>query len=133
MILHPLKNTYESYTGGSNLAYKYQADPPNTQVNDIVRSTCAFLRRGQKADYDLWAAQGPDYKIWDYNHCIEAFKAVENIAHKSSDEEFKNYHGFNVALDKMQMEHENIRWKSTFRWLMVIRDLSPFEIILLVD
>ncbi|GBC36798.2 choline dehydrogenase [Rhizophagus irregularis DAOM 181602=DAOM 197198] len=122
------------------------ADPPNTQVNDIVRSTCAFLRffeqvkqignilqRGQKVDYDLWAAQGPDYKIWDYNHCIEAFKAVENIAHKSSDEEFKNYHGFNVALDKMQMEYENIRWKSAFRWLMVIRDLSPFEIILLVD
>ncbi|CAB4481357.1 uncharacterized protein OCT59_003033 [Rhizophagus irregularis] len=52
-------------------------------------------KRGQKVDYDLWAAQGPDYKIWDYNHCIEAFKAVENIAHKSSDEEFKNYHGFN--------------------------------------
>ncbi|CAB4390426.1 unnamed protein product [Rhizophagus irregularis] len=46
-------------------------------------------KRGQKVDYDLWAAQGPEYKIWDYNHCLEAFKAVENIAHESSDEEFK--------------------------------------------
>ncbi|CAB4428445.1 unnamed protein product [Rhizophagus irregularis] len=71
------------------------ADPPNTQVNDIVRSPCAFLRffeqvkqignilqRGQKVDYDLWAAQSPEYKIWDYNHCLETFKAVKNIAHK---------------------------------------------------
>lgn len=30
-----------------------------------------------------------------YIYLIIAFKAVENIAHKSSDEEFKNYHGFN--------------------------------------
>jgi len=30
-----------------------------------------FFRRGHKADYDIWAAQGPEYKIWDYDHCLE--------------------------------------------------------------
>ncbi|CAI2200399.1 7055_t:CDS:2, partial [Funneliformis geosporum] len=39
--------------------------------------------RGQKADYDNWADQGPEYKIWDYDHCLE---------------EFKKYHGFDGLL-----------------------------------
>ncbi|RIA86615.1 GMC oxidoreductase [Glomus cerebriforme] len=55
-------------------------------------------RRGQKADYDLWASQGPEYKIWDYDHCLEAFKAIENNARENPDEEFKKYHGFNGLL-----------------------------------
>ncbi|CAG8695283.1 3542_t:CDS:2, partial [Funneliformis mosseae] len=54
--------------------------------------------RGQRADYDSWAAQGPEYKIWDYDHCLEAFKAVENNARENPDEEFKKYHGFNGLL-----------------------------------
>ncbi|CAG8639197.1 12015_t:CDS:2 [Racocetra fulgida] len=54
--------------------------------------------RGHKDDYDSWAAQGPEYIIWNYHHCLEAFKAVENNARKNSDEEFKNYHGFNGLL-----------------------------------
>ncbi|CAB4484330.1 alcohol oxidase [Rhizophagus irregularis] len=128
-----------------------EAGPPNIQVNDIMRSPCAYpsvsrtietdwgyytenqkmpgivdptkevlnkginysrgkviggcstvnamiYTRGQKADYDLWAAQGPEYKIWDYDNCLEAYKAVENNTRKSPDEEFKKYHGFNGLL-----------------------------------
>ncbi|RIA83811.1 GMC oxidoreductase [Glomus cerebriforme] len=128
-----------------------EAGPPNTQVNDIMRSPCGFRSvyrtsetdwgystedqkmpgtvdptkevinkgipyargkviggcstvnamiyiRGQKVDYDLWAAQGPEYKIWDYDHCLEAFKAIENNTRENPDEEFKNYHGFNGLL-----------------------------------
>lgn len=30
-----------------------------------------IFRRGHKADYDLWAAQDPDYIIWNYDHCLE--------------------------------------------------------------
>ncbi|CAG8496395.1 12901_t:CDS:2 [Acaulospora colombiana] len=51
-----------------------------------------------KADYDLWAAQDPEYIIWNYDHCLEAFKAVENNARKNPDVEFENYHGFNGLL-----------------------------------
>ena len=36
----------------------------NAKIFDI-------FRRGQKTDYDIWAAQGPEYKIWDYDHCLE--------------------------------------------------------------
>ncbi|CAG8470397.1 2522_t:CDS:2 [Gigaspora margarita] len=54
--------------------------------------------RGHKADYDLWAAQDPEYIIWNYYHCLEAFKAVENNARKNPDVEFENYHGFNGLL-----------------------------------
>ncbi|CAG8531120.1 3511_t:CDS:2 [Funneliformis caledonium] len=54
--------------------------------------------RGQKSDYDSWAAQGPEYIIWDYGHCLEAFKAVENNARANPDEEFKKYHGFDGLL-----------------------------------
>ncbi|CAG8661219.1 12718_t:CDS:2 [Funneliformis mosseae] len=54
--------------------------------------------RGHKADYDLWAAQDPEYIIWNYDHCLEAFKAVENNARKDPDVEFENYHGFNGLL-----------------------------------
>ncbi|RIA86617.1 GMC oxidoreductase [Glomus cerebriforme] len=128
-----------------------EAGPPATQINDIMRSPCAFglvhrtsetdwgyfmeeqkmpgaidptkevfnksvayprgkviggcstingmaYMRGQKADYDLWAAQGPEYEIWDFDHCIEAFKAIENNARENPDEEFKKYHGFNGLL-----------------------------------
>ncbi|PKY25040.1 alcohol oxidase [Rhizophagus irregularis] len=137
-----------------------EAGPPNTQVNDIMRSPCGFpsvyrtsetdwgystedqkmpsivdptkevlnkgmpyargkviggcstinamvYTRGQKADYDLWAAQGPEYKIWDYDHCLEAFKAVENNERKSPDEEFKKYHGFNGLLNVQDSSDDN--------------------------
>ncbi|PKY22845.1 alcohol oxidase [Rhizophagus irregularis] len=137
-----------------------EAGPPNTQVNDIMRSPCGFPSvyrtsetdwgystedqkmpsivdptkevlnkgfpyarakviggcstvnamvyiRGQKADYDLWAAQGPEYKIWDYEHCLEAFKAVENNSRKSPDEEFKKYHGFNGLLNVQDSSNDN--------------------------
>ena len=30
-----------------------------------------FFRRGQKYDYDTWAAQGPEYKIWNFDNCLE--------------------------------------------------------------
>ncbi|PKY35023.1 hypothetical protein RhiirB3_533029, partial [Rhizophagus irregularis] len=63
--------------------------------------------RGQKADYDFWATQGPEYKIWDYDHCLEAFKAVENNARKSSDKEFKKYHGFNGLLNVQDSSNDN--------------------------
>ncbi|GBC07869.1 hypothetical protein RclHR1_07740008 [Rhizophagus clarus] len=119
-----------------------EAGPPNTQVNDIMRSPCEtdwgyfsedqkmssiidptkeisnkgfpyprgkviggcsavngmIYIRGHKADYDLWASQSPEYKIWDYEHCLEAFKAIENNTRKNPDEEFKKFHGFNGLL-----------------------------------
>ncbi|CAG8606988.1 17357_t:CDS:2, partial [Acaulospora morrowiae] len=40
----------------------------------------------------------PEYIIWNYDHCLEAFKAVENNARKNPDVEFENYHGFNGLL-----------------------------------
>ncbi|GBC07870.1 hypothetical protein RclHR1_07740009 [Rhizophagus clarus] len=142
-----------------------EAGPPNTQVNDIMRSPCAYpsvylasdtdwgyysesqkmpsivnptkevinkrirfprgkviggcstvnamiYMRGQKADYDLWASQGSEYEIWDYDHCLEAFKAIENNARKNSDEEFKKYHGFNGLLyvqDRQDGIHDVIK------------------------
>ncbi|CAG8800983.1 5602_t:CDS:2, partial [Racocetra persica] len=101
-----------------------EAGPPNTHVNDIMRSPCAFFTaartgetdwgyftedqvmpgtvdpteevlkkgfpyprgkviggcscvnamaymRGHKADYESWAAQGSEYIIWNYDHCLE--------------------------------------------------------------
>ncbi|CAG8732358.1 15675_t:CDS:2, partial [Acaulospora morrowiae] len=51
--------------------------------------------RGQKKDYELWAEQGPEYKIWDWEH---SFKAVENNARENPSEEFKKYHGFDGLL-----------------------------------
>ncbi|RHZ85265.1 hypothetical protein Glove_67g129 [Diversispora epigaea] len=124
-----------------------EAGPPDTHINDIMRSPCAYATvsrtnetdwgystedqkmpgtvdsneevfplargkviggcstvnamaymRGHKDDYNRWAAQGPEYIIWNYDHCLEAFKAVENNARKNPDEYFKNYHGFNGLL-----------------------------------
>ncbi|KAF0441151.1 alcohol oxidase [Gigaspora margarita] len=54
--------------------------------------------RGQAKWYNNWAAQGPEYKIWDWDHCLEAFKAVENNSRKNPDETFKKFHGFNGLL-----------------------------------
>ncbi|CAG8725768.1 12909_t:CDS:2, partial [Acaulospora morrowiae] len=51
--------------------------------------------RGHPEDYNDWANQGPEYKHWGYDHCLEAFKATENNFNKDSDDEFKKYHGFN--------------------------------------
>ncbi|CAG8501398.1 5473_t:CDS:2 [Racocetra fulgida] len=48
--------------------------------------------------YNDWAAQGPEYKIWDWDHCLEAFKAVENNSREKPDETFKKFHGFNGLL-----------------------------------
>ncbi|KAF0446325.1 alcohol oxidase [Gigaspora margarita] len=54
--------------------------------------------RGQAKEYNDWAAQGPEYKIWDWDHCLEAFNAVENNSRKNPDEKFKEFHGFNGLL-----------------------------------
>ncbi|CAG8779706.1 30624_t:CDS:2 [Gigaspora margarita] len=54
--------------------------------------------RGQAKVYNDWAAQGPEYKIWDWDHCLEAFKAVEKNSRKNPDEKFKKFHGFNGLL-----------------------------------
>ncbi|KAF0473742.1 alcohol oxidase [Gigaspora margarita] len=51
--------------------------------------------RGQAKQYNDWAAQGPEYKIWDWDHCLEAFKALENNSRENPDEKFKQLHGFN--------------------------------------
>ncbi|RIB22972.1 GMC oxidoreductase [Gigaspora rosea] len=51
--------------------------------------------RGKAKQYNDWAAQGPEYKIWDWDHCLEAFKALENNLRENPDEEFKQFHGFN--------------------------------------
>ncbi|CAG8572218.1 14146_t:CDS:2, partial [Cetraspora pellucida] len=54
--------------------------------------------RGQAKGYNDWAAQGPEYKIWDWDHCLEAFKAIENNSREKPDETFKKFHGFNGLL-----------------------------------
>ncbi|CAG8728569.1 21205_t:CDS:2, partial [Racocetra persica] len=64
--------------------------------------------RGQKFDYDLWAAQSPEYKIWDYEHCLEAFKATENNTRENPDEEFKKYHGSEGLLHVQDVEIQDI-------------------------
>ncbi|CAG8838001.1 28023_t:CDS:2, partial [Racocetra persica] len=54
--------------------------------------------RGQAKGFNNWAAQGPEYKIWDWDHCLEAFKATENNSRNKPDEKFKQFHGFNGLL-----------------------------------
>ncbi|CAI2183514.1 1849_t:CDS:10 [Funneliformis geosporum] len=50
--------------------------------------------RGHQLDYEEWASQGPDYrKYWNWDKCLEAFKAIENNQRKEQDDEFKYYHG----------------------------------------
>ncbi|CAG8539125.1 18197_t:CDS:2 [Gigaspora margarita] len=60
-------------------------------------NTMVYIR-GQAKEYNDWAAQGPEYKIWDWDHCLEAFKAIENNSRKNSDENFKKFHGFDGLL-----------------------------------
>ncbi|CAG8835639.1 5877_t:CDS:2, partial [Gigaspora margarita] len=50
----------------------------------------------QAKQYNNWAAQGPKYKIWDWDHCLKAFKALENNSQENLDEKFKQLHGFNA-------------------------------------
>ncbi|CAG8717091.1 35231_t:CDS:2, partial [Gigaspora margarita] len=57
-----------------------------------------IYKRVQAKEYNDWAAQGPEYKIWDLYHCLEAFKALENNSREKSDENFKKFHGFNGLL-----------------------------------
>ncbi|RHZ78340.1 hypothetical protein Glove_166g25 [Diversispora epigaea] len=62
--------------------------------------------RGQPGDYNYWASQGgPEYKIWDYEHCLEAFKSIESISRENPDEETKKYRGFNGLINVF--EHED--------------------------
>ncbi|CAG8657498.1 12662_t:CDS:2, partial [Racocetra fulgida] len=56
--------------------------------------------------YNKWAAQGPEYKIWDWNHC---FEAIENNAREKPDEEFKKYHGFNGLLHVEDIQNDNFK------------------------
>ncbi|KAF0348683.1 alcohol oxidase [Gigaspora margarita] len=65
--------------------------------------------RGQKTEYNKWADQGPEYKIWDWDHCLEAFKATENNAREKPDEEFKKYHGFNGLLHVEDIQNDNFK------------------------
>ncbi|CAG8694853.1 34984_t:CDS:2 [Gigaspora margarita] len=44
------------------------------------------------------ASQGPEYKICDWNHCLEAFNAIENNSQENPDKEFKKFYGFNGLL-----------------------------------
>ncbi|CAI2169797.1 19038_t:CDS:2 [Funneliformis geosporum] len=78
--------------------------------------------RGQKADYDSWAAQGPEYKIWDYDHCLEAFKAVEKNARKNPDEEFKKYHGYDGLLHVQDSPFDT--YEITKDFMKVVEDLG---------
>ncbi|CAG8696915.1 32807_t:CDS:2 [Gigaspora margarita] len=52
------------------------------------------------------AAQGPEYKIWNWDHCLEAFKAIENNSQENSDEKFKKFHGFNGLLHVQDPQNE---------------------------
>ncbi|CAG8613930.1 15613_t:CDS:2, partial [Dentiscutata heterogama] len=83
-------------------------------IKEILKKESSYLRgkvwggssslhamvylRGQAKGYNDWAAQGPEYKIWDWDHCLEAFKAVEKNSRKNPDENFKKFHGFNGLL-----------------------------------
>ncbi|RIB22971.1 GMC oxidoreductase [Gigaspora rosea] len=60
--------------------------------------------RGQAKQYNDMAAQGPEYKIWDWDHCLEAFKALENNSRENPNEKFKQLHGFN-GLHHVQDPH----------------------------
>ncbi|CAI2172464.1 18842_t:CDS:2 [Funneliformis geosporum] len=96
----------------------YQTE--DQKMPSIIEPTKVLLNKGfpyprgkviggcsQKADYDGWAALGPEYKIWDYDHCLEAFKAIENNARKNTNEEFKKYHGFNGLLHVQDSPNDN--------------------------
>ncbi|CAG8449281.1 18301_t:CDS:2 [Racocetra fulgida] len=72
-------------------------------TKEIVRNKIPYPRGKvwggcQAKGYNDWAAQGPEYKIWDWDHCLEAFKAMENNARENPDEKFKQLHGFNGLL-----------------------------------
>ncbi|CAG8461820.1 4484_t:CDS:2 [Cetraspora pellucida] len=63
--------------------------------------------RGLAKGYNDWAAQGSEYNIWDWDHCLEAFKATENNSREKPDEKFKQLHGFNGLLH-VQDSHNGI-------------------------
>ncbi|CAG8484028.1 5572_t:CDS:2 [Racocetra persica] len=69
-------------------------------------NTMVYMR-GQAKGYNDWAAQGPEYKIWDWDHCLEAFKAVENNSRKNPDEKFKKFHGFDGLLHVQDNQNGN--------------------------
>ncbi|CAG8464835.1 7662_t:CDS:2 [Dentiscutata heterogama] len=83
-----------------NWGYVTQEQKIKSSVNptkEILKNGFPYLR-GKAKGYDNWAAQGPEYKIWDWDHCLEAFKAIENNSRKNPDETFKKFHGFNGLL-----------------------------------
>ncbi|RIB11900.1 GMC oxidoreductase [Gigaspora rosea] len=90
--------------------YVTQEQKMKSHVNPTKKVTVkkGFLihteRRGQAKQYNDWAAQGPEYKIWDWDHCLEAFKALENNSQENPDEKFKQLHGFN-GLHHVQDPH----------------------------
>ncbi|CAG8476323.1 6844_t:CDS:2 [Dentiscutata heterogama] len=73
-------------------------------TKEVVKEGLPYVRgkvwggRGQAKEYNDWAAQDPEYNIWDWDHCLEAFKAVENNSRKNPDEKFKKFHGFDGLL-----------------------------------
>ncbi|RIB30352.1 GMC oxidoreductase [Gigaspora rosea] len=72
-------------------------------TKEVVAKVSPYIRGkvwggSQAKGYNDWAAQGPEYRIWDWNHCLEAFKAVEKNSRNNPDETFKKFHGFNGLL-----------------------------------
>ncbi|RIB22981.1 GMC oxidoreductase [Gigaspora rosea] len=77
----------------------------NGMVYMQVSQPYFFVMRGQAKQYNDWAAQGPEYKIWDWDHCLEAFKAIENNTRENPDEKFKKFHGFNGLLHVQDLQN----------------------------
>ncbi|CAG8478120.1 7206_t:CDS:2 [Scutellospora calospora] len=66
------------------------------KMQSHINPTKEMIKKAK--EYNNWAAQGPEYKIWDWDHCLEVFKAMENNSRKKSDKNFKKFHGFNGLL-----------------------------------
>ncbi|CAI2168618.1 3879_t:CDS:2, partial [Funneliformis geosporum] len=84
-------------------------------------------------DYANWAAQNPEYKIWDYDQCLEAFKVVENYARKNPDEEFKKYHGFNGLLHYKTVQTILMRLQKISLRLQKILEFLIITILMVLD
>ncbi|CAG8628883.1 187_t:CDS:2, partial [Racocetra fulgida] len=57
-------------------------------TKEILRKRAPYVRG------KVWGGS-PEYKIWDWDHCLEA---VENNSRKNPDEKFKKFHGFDGLL-----------------------------------
>ncbi|RUS33448.1 hypothetical protein BC938DRAFT_471618 [Jimgerdemannia flammicorona] len=73
---------------------------PRGKVWGGSSSTNAMIyMRGQRHEYDKWAAQGREYhEIWNWGKCLEAFKETESNARPEPDAAFQSLHGFDGLL-----------------------------------